>query len=106
MGQKVNPIGLRINITVITSYSIHYTKLYDFHRVAAEEHQPRRRHRRDGDTIAGAEDQQRRCGEGFARDLHLALDDVDRAFLVVGVEWRGSSGGDHHLGVEPRRGGP
>src|SRR6476660_8836279 len=57
-----------------------------FQRIAAEEHHPRRLGSLDRDAIAGSENQQPRAFVAFARDLDLAVDHIDRAFFVTGIE--------------------
>lgn len=59
-----------------------------FQRGAAEEHQPRFRLRANRNSVAGSEDQQARAFKIVGGDLDLAVDDIDRALLGVGIERR------------------
>src|SRR4051794_20614245 len=72
-------------------------------RVAAEEHHPRRGVRLDGNSVAGPEDQEPRPLVAFMRDLDLAVDHIDRALLVIGIQRRRHALLQRHLGIKPRR---
>src|SRR6202453_5481037 len=74
-----------------------------FQRIAAEEHHPRRARGLDRDAVAGPEDQQPRALMAFVSDLDLAVDQVDRALFMVGIERQADAFSRRHFGVEPRR---
>src|ERR1700732_278953 len=57
-----------------------------FQRVAAEKHHPRWLCRLHGDAIAGAKDQQPRTFVAFIGYLDLAVNHIDGALFMVGVE--------------------
>src|SRR5882762_10784556 len=57
-----------------------------FQRIAAEEHHPRRRDRLDRNAIAGPEDQKARSFISIAGYVDFAIDEIDGALLMVGVE--------------------
>ena len=47
--------------------------------------------RAHGDVVAGPEDQEARAFESVAGDFDFAVDEIDRALFVIGVErqrWR------------------
>src|ERR1700692_557451 len=54
--------------------------------VAAEKHHPGWSCRLDRDAVAGAEDQQPRSFKATAGYLDFAVDHIDRALLLVGIE--------------------
>ena len=58
--------------------------------VAAQKHHPRGFERLHRDAVARTEDQQPRPLVALVRDLDLAIDDVDGALLVIGVERHGA----------------
>src|SRR5208282_927725 len=66
---------------------------------AAEEHQPRRPRRRHRDAVAGTKYQELRRCEFVAGDVDLALGDVDRPFLMVGIEGRIGTGVEQNFGI-------
>ena len=74
-----------------------------FQRIAAEKHHPRRLQRLHGDAVAGPKDQQPRPFIALVGDLDLAIDDIDRALLVIGVERHADALLRRDLGVEPGR---
>src|SRR5712671_5360215 len=74
-----------------------------FQRIAAKEHHPRRRDRLDRNAIAGPKDQKARSLITVARNFNLAIDHVDGALLMIGVERHADPWLRGHLGVEPRR---
>ncbi len=74
-----------------------------FQRVAAEEHHPHRPGRLHRDAVAGPEDQQARAFIALVRDLDLAVDQIDRALFMIGIERYAGSRIRSHLSVEPRR---
>src|SRR5207248_11435479 len=74
-----------------------------FQRIAAEKHHPRGLQRLYRDAVAGAEDQEPRPLIAFARDLDLAVDDIDRTLLMIGVERHAGAGDSRNFGVEPGR---
>src|SRR3984893_7052405 len=74
-----------------------------FQRVAAEKHHPRRFCRLDGDAVAGPEDQQTCPLMAIAGNLDLAIDHIDRVFLVIRVERGADALLRRDLGVKPRR---
>src|SRR5947208_2585694 len=55
-------------------------------RVAAEEHHPHRFHRLHRDAVAGPEDQKPWRLVALARDFDLAVDQIDRTLLMIGIE--------------------
>src|ERR1700692_908561 len=60
-----------------------------FQRVAAEEHHPRWFDRLHGDAVARPEEPQPRPFIAFIGDLDLAVDHIDRALLMIGIERHG-----------------
>src|SRR5665213_724105 len=55
-----------------------------FQRIAAEEHHPGWLQRLDGNAVAGPEDQQPWRFVALSGDLDLAIDQIDRALLMIG----------------------
>src|SRR6478609_4723254 len=63
-----------------------------FERVAAEEHHTRRLCRAYRDAVAGTKNQQLRRFVSVARDLDLAVNNIDSALFVVRVERHAHAG--------------
>src|ERR1700759_400879 len=57
-----------------------------FQCIAAQEHHARRLDRLYRDAVAGPEDQEFWALVALACDLDLAVDEIDRALLVIGIE--------------------
>src|SRR2546423_6756919 len=74
-----------------------------FERVAAEKHHPHRFRRLYCDAIAGPKDQQPRPLIAIAGYFDLAIDQVDGAFFVVGIERHADALLRGHLGIKPWR---
>ena len=74
-----------------------------FQRVAAEKHHPHRLCRLYRDAVAGPEYQQSRSLIAIARYLDFAIDYIDGALFMVGVERNADASARGHLGVEPGR---
>src|ERR1700738_1799309 len=72
-------------------------------RVAAEKHHPRRFCRFDGDAVARPKDQQTWPLMAVAGNFNLAIDQVDRALLMIRVERDADALLRRDLGVKPRR---
>src|ERR1700741_1751477 len=70
-----------------------------FQRIAAEEHHSGRRYGFHGDAVAGPEDQESRAFITLVRDLDFAVDQIDRALLMIGIERHAGAGGRRDLGV-------
>src|SRR6266849_6395126 len=74
-----------------------------FQRIAAEEHHPRRLCRLDRNAIAGPEDQKARPHIMITGYVDFAIDEIDSALLMVGIERHAGPLLRGHLGVKPRR---
>src|SRR6266481_4835027 len=74
-----------------------------FQRIAAEEHHPRRRYRLDRNAISGPKDQKARSFRTITGYVDFAIDEIDSALLMVGVERHAGPLLRGHLGVKPRR---
>ncbi len=72
-----------------------------FQRIAAEKHHPRRLRRLDRDAIAGPEDQKSRPFKTIARYLDFAIDQIDGALFVIGVERHAGALFRADFGVKP-----
>src|SRR6516165_934520 len=72
-------------------------------RIAAQKHHPCRLDRLYRDAVARPEDQQQRTLIALARNFDLAVDEIDRALLMIGVERHAGARGRGHFGIEPGR---
>jgi hypothetical protein len=72
-------------------------------RSAAEEHETRAPRCSDGDPVARTKDEKPRAFECLARDVDLAVGDVDRPLLLVGIERCTRARGKHDFCIKPFR---
>src|SRR5882724_4423441 len=74
-----------------------------FQRIAAEEHHPRRLYRLDRNAISGPKDQKARPFITITGYVDFAIDEIDSALFMVGIERHAGALLRGHLGVKPRR---
>src|SRR6202042_2896171 len=72
-----------------------------FEGISTKKHHPRRFQRLDGDAVAGPKHQEARALIALIGDLDLAVDDIDGALLVIGVQGNADACFGRHLDIEP-----